>query len=120
MNLWKRFKRLFSKKEIQTCLRRKKNFDNGEGLDYWEYWNGNNYRQCSYCGGLHPEDAIAFIEAGVKVVFTDKWYKCYLYPKGTKKQIKVYSQHFSKEQLATFKKMLKVVPDGCMAVRGEM
>lgn len=34
-------------------------------------------RQCSYCGGLHPDDLIAAVEAGAKIEGTDKGYKLY-------------------------------------------
>lgn len=40
-------------------------------------------RSCSYCGGIHPDDAIALIEAGWEVDATGKDYKRYLEPPGT-------------------------------------
>lgn len=39
-------------------------------------------RTCSYCGGVHPDDAIALIMRGWEVETTGKSYKRYLHPPG--------------------------------------
>mgnify|MGYP001610676543 FL=1 len=39
-------------------------------------------RTCSYCGSVHPEDAIALLLAGWEVGATGKSYKRYLHPPG--------------------------------------
>lgn len=39
-------------------------------------WRDDN--TCSYCGGLNPEVALKYIEAGARIVPTDKSYKIYI------------------------------------------
>lgn len=39
-------------------------------------------RTCSFCGGVHPDDAIKLLKEGWHVVSTDKSYKRYLEPPG--------------------------------------
>lgn len=96
-NLWKR--------EKTTCPRRMNElgpFPKEENLDYWEYRNSAKYRQCSFCGGIHPDDVLPLLKAGAIVGLTDKSYKMYLYPKsgGT---LKIYFQHFTKTQYENFR-----------------
>lgn len=38
----------------------------------------HDYRQCSYCGSIHPEDMLALIRTGSRLQGTDKGYKRYL------------------------------------------
>jgi len=39
-------------------------------------------RACSFCGGLHPEDALRLVAEGWEDEMTDKRYKGYLHPPG--------------------------------------
>ena len=39
-------------------------------------------RTCSFCGGVHPEDALALLTAGWEGETTGKDYKRYLHPPG--------------------------------------
>jgi hypothetical protein len=39
-------------------------------------------RTCSFCGGVHPADAIALLDRGWTVESTSKFYKRYLHPPG--------------------------------------
>lgn len=48
---------------------------------HWQY-PGPYPRTCSFCGGVHPDDAIALLDAGWRSVSTDKTYKRYLEPPG--------------------------------------
>lgn len=54
----------------------------GETNDLW-LWPGDVPRTCSYCGGIHPEDAIRLVTEGWEVEATGKSYKRYLNPPGT-------------------------------------
>jgi len=45
-------------------------------------------RTCSYCGGVHPDDAIGLVEAGWEVEKTGKIYKRYLHPPGYGRHVK--------------------------------
>lgn len=92
----------------------------------WSY-GGEQPRTCSFCGGIHPDDAIALIEAGWGVEGTTKSYKRYLEPPGYQDYmdrirkagydlkaageprvdspvppVKLYVQHFSEEQILRF------------------
>jgi hypothetical protein len=53
----------------------------GIGHVLWSY-GGEQPRTCSYCGGIHPDDAITLIRAGWEVDPTTKSYKRYLEPPG--------------------------------------
>jgi hypothetical protein len=60
------------------CGRRNDLFarDDG-GKDWWG--KRDDYRACSYCGSMHPEDLFAAIEAGnCQITGTDKNYKIYV------------------------------------------
>lgn len=66
---------------------------------------GPKPRTCSYCGGVHPDDAVSLLKAGWHVEGTDKSYKRYLNPPsgpGPVPPVKVYVQHFGHEQIAAF------------------
>lgn len=41
--------------------------------------NRDGHKRCSYCGSLHPDEFMAALEAGERVVPTDKNYKAYLH-----------------------------------------
>jgi hypothetical protein len=45
-------------------------------------WTGDPPRTCSFCGGIHPEDAIRLVTDGWEVEPTSKSYKRYLVPPG--------------------------------------
>ena len=88
---------------------------------------GEMPRVCSYCGGVHPDDAVRLIREGWTVAGTDKGYKRYMEPPGYRAwcrrvdecwpdraaagdppaalpipPVKVYTQHFSEEQITAF------------------
>jgi hypothetical protein len=90
-------------------------------------------RSCSFCGSIHPEDAIILLNMGWEVELTTKRYKRYLHPSGFKKRmeevltaikegkevdedkpegywepspvVKLYTMHFSKEQMERFNRI---------------
>lgn len=93
-------------------------------------WPGGVPRTCSFCGGIHPEDAIRLVSEGWEAGGTTKGYKAYLEPPGTMTRheaflasirdhgrepgegvpsvwspsppVKVYFQHFSRGQVDRF------------------
>jgi hypothetical protein len=103
----------------------------GIGNVFWNY-GGEQPRTCSFCGGIHPDDAIALIKAGWTVDATTKSYKRYLEPPGYRDYmerirragynveaageprvaspvppVKLYTQHFSPEQIAAFNQVMR-------------
>lgn len=55
--------------------------------DKWKGWPaelGTPPRSCSYCGSVHPGDAVAMIRAGWEIEPTTKCYKWYINPPGSK------------------------------------
>lgn len=94
---------------------------------------GEQPRTCSFCGCVHPDDAVALIRAGWTCEATTKGYKRYLEPPGyaawhlktlrevsvqdwgkTKPPypspippVKLYTMHFSAEQVEAFNAALK-------------
>jgi hypothetical protein len=96
--------------EVQTCPRRMNAlgpWEHKEGLDCWEKRISYG-RQCSFCGGLHPEDAIMWLSyAGTELHTTDKWYKAYLVIMPEKHRFKVYFQHFNSEQMRRWNELRK-------------
>ena len=68
-----------------------------DGEMTWE--ERGSERVCSYCGGLHPEDALRLLADGVSASPTDKNYKLYI------GNHKFYFQHMSSEQQDTFIKL---------------
>lgn len=78
----------------------------GIGHVLWSY-GGEQPRTCSFCGGVHPEDAIALIAVGNwRVEGTTKGYKRYLQPPhgfpSPVPPVKLYVQHFNEDQIARF------------------
>lgn len=76
-----------------------------------EYWwrLGVPPRTCSFCGGAHPDDVNALLREGWLVDPTDKHYKRYLAePDGTQPvpPVKVYTMHFTAEQVTEFNAIL--------------
>lgn len=87
-------------------------------------------RTCSYCGGVHPDDAIALLRAGWEMEGTGKSYKRYLHPPGYHvatqldidairsgekvppgvgspvPPVKVYVWHFDQKQIDAFNEVL--------------
>lgn len=59
-------------------------------------------RTCSYCGGVHPQDAIKLIKQGFTIQNSDKNYKAYINaPDGSScvPPIKLYTVHFTDEEV---------------------
>lgn len=51
----------------------------GTDLDTWQKWPGEADRlYCTYCGSMPPEVMFEAVEAGEKVIPTDKNYKIYV------------------------------------------
>lgn len=109
---------------------------NGQGSIGNVLWcyPGEQPRTCSFCGGVHPDDAIALLRAGWTCGSTTKSYKRYLEPPGyedwhgkvlkepfsewgkTKPPypspippVKLYTMHFTPEQIAAFNAVLTEV-----------
>lgn len=82
--------------ELQTCPRRVESFRTYEpNTDTWSF--RGSHRTCSYCGSLHPSDALARLIAGEKLGPTDKNYKAYV-----GEMEKLYFQHFIEAQMIEF------------------
>jgi hypothetical protein len=54
----------------------------GPHNDLW-LWSWGPPRVCSFCGGIHPEDAIRLVSEGWEIDPTGKSYKRYLNPPGS-------------------------------------
>lgn len=78
-------------------------FNQCSGGDRWEWrWQP---RTCSYCGGVHPDDAIRLISEGWRSGGTTKSYKRYLEPSGKWSPVppvKLYVHHFDDEHIKRF------------------
>lgn len=80
----------FKEKHRHTCPRRMQemgSWKREEGLDVWETGHGlvghqeKKEKSCSFCGSLHPDAFMEWIEQGAEVGPTDKSYKAYItYP----------------------------------------
>ena len=128
--------------ETLTCPRRMNEFgpwEHKEGLDQWRIDRWSSFplydrditwqwpwqpRACSFCGGIHPDDAIRLLKEGWHVVATDKSYKRYLEPPGGRlgfehegrvfgagvyvppwgpvPPVKLYTMHMDGEQITLF------------------
>ncbi len=116
----------------QTCPRRMTEFGTWpreENQDRWSKGHGligvqNDNLSCSFCGSLHPDTFMEWVEAGAEVTPTDKNYKIYVKcpidnPRygetkvgKTKsggsittvygREAKFYFQHLSREQMERF------------------
>jgi len=71
-----------------TCPRRNEGY--GYGVEGKDSWRDDN--TCSFCGSLNPAKVLAEIEAGERVIPSDKAYKMYL-----GRDHKAYFQHFTEE-----------------------
>ena len=105
------FYSMWRSKELHTCGRReydpfgvfKYGSSSQKNVDKWYYdlSEKREYRICSYCGGMHPEDAINSIKYGAEISTTDKRYKVYLKPRNSR-DYKVYFQDFNEDQYKRF------------------
>lgn len=116
----------------QTCPRRMNEmgpWEREENLDDWTTGRGlagvqGDNLSCSFCGSLHPDTFMEWVEAGGQIDPTDKSYKAYIHcplpnprygetthsvlPSGTKlttvygAEAKFYFQHLSTEQKRRF------------------
>ena len=107
-----------------------------QGGTTWEWpWQP---RTCSFCGGVHPEDAARLVQEGWEMHGTDKGYKHYMEPPGSRARharimqsihvleeparraevwqgwsavppVKLYVQHFNSEQIKVFNAVLDSV-----------
>jgi hypothetical protein len=92
-------------------------------------WKWGPPRTCSFCGGIHPEDAIRLIQDGWEIEATGKTYKRYLEPPGYHQHmadlrqtiatsdkvpefwspvppVKLYVSHFNDDQVSRFNQAL--------------
>lgn len=119
----------------------KRKYPNGSSYEVHWMYPGEMPRTCSFCGGIHPEDAMALLRHGWEIQTTDKWYKRYLEPPGSQKDsmaymrwlsdgrfrseeppksryaspvppVKLYVQHFTEEQRARFNELLARIANG--------
>lgn len=66
------------------------------GIVSWPEQFGEPPRTCSFCGGVHVEDALKLIEEHkFEVSITSKFYKCYIEPPGTLKRIQLLKDKLS-------------------------
>lgn len=111
----------------------------GPHNDLW-LWSWGPPRTCSFCGGLHPEDAIRLVAEGWEVDATGKAYKRYLEPPGSRTRhealmaslrdpsreagqgvpsvwaptppVKLYVMHFDEDQIRRFNEALEAAGRG--------
>ncbi len=122
-----------AKRQQQEFMDRNPTGSIGEMNGLWA-WSWGPPRTCSYCGGIHPDDAILLVKEGWEVETTGKSYKRYLGPPGTHQRhvsvmnnlrngdgtlqsvpsvwsptppVKMYVYHFSQEQIERFNAALK-------------
>jgi len=99
--------------ETQTCPRRMSDFgpwERTEGIDNWTgrgLISQDGEASCSFCGSLHPDTFMAWVEGGGEVGPTDKRYKAYIKSPTTDaaphgREAKFYYQHLSHEQKRRF------------------
>ena len=89
-----------------TCPRNA--FGDQFGKAHWD--TVGTYRVCSYCGGMHPEDAITAIKTyGPRIIEeTTKALKKYIRVPGLKEEVKkVYIGHFTEEQIVRYNQAIK-------------
>lgn len=98
--------------EMHTCPRRRHvGLDNpdspflvsGEDLDTWNIAGAD--RVCSYCGGWHPDEFLAFLVDG-RIDLSDKGYKFYVRRPGVgnavEGAIKFYTWHIADDRVPEF------------------
>lgn len=78
--------------ERQAWLERNPNGSIGETNGEW-LWSWGPPRVCSFCGGIHPDDAIRLLEEGWELETTGKNYKRYLHPPGYHARMATILQH---------------------------
>jgi hypothetical protein len=70
------------RKWINICKNHgKQTYFEGDHNDEW-LWRGPVPRTCSFCGSIHPDDAVRLLRDGWGVEGTGKAYKRYLNPPG--------------------------------------
>jgi len=65
------------------------------GGTYWP-WGFKKPRTCSYCGGIHPDDALRLLKEGWEVDTTTKTYKRYMDPPGYAEYIQKFTANIRK------------------------
>jgi hypothetical protein len=79
----------------------------------WE-WGPWQPRVCSFCGGVHLEDAIRLVSLGWSLNPTDKGYKFYLEPRnrhwGPVPPVKLYTHHLNLDQVLRLIEVVKANP----------
>ena len=109
--------RLFlSRAEKQECPRRAEGPMITEPPDYWRRTKKESWpkgikkpRTCSFCGCIHPEDAITLVrDSNFTVESTTKNYKWYLNPPHGQvaPSFKLYRQHTTQEQRETLSNII--------------
>lgn len=82
----------------------------GEHDRQWPPESGAPARTCSYCGGVHPNDALRLLEQGWHLDRTGKSYKVYLEPPHGFQLIppvKLYTPHCTQEDLDLLNEALR-------------
>ncbi len=98
----------------QTCPRRMSDlgpWERKENLDTWTTGRGligqSAELSCNFCGSLHPDTFMAWVEAGGEVGPTDKNYKAYIHSPATDaaphgREAKFYYVHLGRDQKQRF------------------
>lgn len=98
-----------SNEDFDIDLAYKQAIEEGEKLDVWQVRGEEDFRRCSYCGGIHPEDAVELVERGWMPIPTDKGYKLYLRaPDGRRHEegaFKLYRQHFLHPEMPNWQRV---------------
>jgi len=101
-------------KVIQLCPRRAE-VPNAESRfpkeDTWDI--RDNFRACSFCGSMHPEDLLNLLANGCSISPTDKNYKIYVSPgvvAQSRREGKFYFQHFNEAQMVRFIELYNTKP----------
>jgi len=91
------------------------NWERKEGLDTWTKGHGlvtqGAEKSCSFCGSLHPDTFMEWIDAGAEVGPTDKNYKAYI--RGPQGEAKFYYLHLDTTQRRQF---VNLYNDGTMKI----
>lgn len=80
-------------------------FSHSFGKAHW--LESGDWRVCSHCGSMHPEDVIKAVEDGIATIdVSDKGYKRYINLPGVKNAgdgpVKFYVPHFTEDQIKRF------------------
>lgn len=111
--------------ETQTCPRRMGEmgpWEHKENLDHWETSRWGPYymatwpeqferpRSCSFCGSVHPDDAIRLLEQEWEVEATGKSYKRYLNPPGTREYRQILLEQIRGDKEEARSELVSPVP----------